>query len=80
MPPGTSEVKHYHNKSRQFFFILSGVAAIQTDKEKIILKEYEGIEILPGTPHKIANDSTKQLNFIVVSQPESHGDRVVLED
>ena len=29
MPPGTSEVRHFHQKAQQFFFILSGEAAME---------------------------------------------------
>jgi mannose-6-phosphate isomerase-like protein (cupin superfamily) len=79
MPPGTSEVKHYHKKSRQFFYILAGEASIEIQDKKYILHPSDGIEIPPLTPHKMINDSTAELNFIVVSQPQSHGDRVVVE-
>ncbi len=80
MPPGTSEVKHYHEKSRQFFYILSGKATFEIGKEVFILGEQEGIEILPKIPHKISNLSDNELHFLVVSQPKSHGDRIVLEE
>ena len=26
MPPGTSEVAHFHERSRQFFYVLSGTS------------------------------------------------------
>lgn len=29
MPPSAREIRHYHNGSRQFFFILSGKATIE---------------------------------------------------
>ncbi len=80
MLPGTSEVKHYHEKSRQFFYILSGEASIIMGEENFILKEHEGIEIPPKSPHKISNHSGTELHFLVVSQPKSHGDRIVLEE
>ena len=80
MSPGTFEAKHYHNKSNQFFYILSGEALMETNDGKFILKEHEGIEILPMMPHKIVNNSDQDVHFIVVSSPKSHGDRVVLEE
>lgn len=80
MPARTSEVKHYHEKSRQFFFIISGKAMIEVKGEKFILTEHEGIEIPPKTLHKISNDYDEDLHFIVVSQPKSHGDRVVIKE
>lgn len=80
MPHGTSEVKHYHNKSRQFFYILSGEAIMETNEGKFILTKNEGIEIAPMIPHKIINHSEEDLHFIVVSNPKSHGDRVLIEE
>ncbi len=80
MPPGTSEVKHFHNKARQFFYIISGEASFEIGEENFILKENEGIEVPPEIPHRISNRSNKEIQFIVVSQPKSHGDRVVLTE
>ena len=79
MPPGTFEGKHYHKKSRQFFYILSGEATIETAEGIFNLKRQEGIEIQPMMPHKISNKSTDDLVFIEVSNPKSHGDKIVLE-
>jgi mannose-6-phosphate isomerase-like protein (cupin superfamily) len=79
MPPETSEVKHYHEKSRQFFFILSGEASMLVQNNIYILHQFDGIEIPPLIPHKISNKSTRELNFIVVSNPKSHGDRIAAE-
>ncbi len=36
-----------------------------------------GLEIGPGTPHHAINLSTASVNFLVTSQPPSHGDRVI---
>jgi mannose-6-phosphate isomerase-like protein (cupin superfamily) len=77
MPPGTSEVRHYHQRAQQFFFILSGAASMEIEGETIRLSAGEGVHILPGRRHQIRNDSGDPVRFIVVSQPHSHGDRVV---
>jgi mannose-6-phosphate isomerase-like protein (cupin superfamily) len=78
MPPGTSEVRHLHGQSRQFFFILSGTALLDVDGTSHDLGRGEGLEIPPGVPHQIFNRSPEPLEFLVVSHPHSHGDRVVL--
>jgi mannose-6-phosphate isomerase-like protein (cupin superfamily) len=80
MPPGTSEVKHYHEKSRQFFYILSGVASIEIQDKTYILHPLDGIEIPPLIPHQMQNNSSGELSFIVVSQPKSHGDRIAIKE
>ena len=75
MPPGTAEVRHLHRAARQFFFILSGAAVLQADGREYELVAGEGLQIEPGVAHQIANRSEGNVEFLVVSQPHSHGDR-----
>jgi len=77
MPPNTYEVRHYHNKSRQFFFILSGTATLEVDGEVIELRALEGYEVPPRVPHQMLNKTNMNVEFIVTSQPNSRGDRVL---
>jgi mannose-6-phosphate isomerase-like protein (cupin superfamily) len=79
MPPGTSEVRHYHQKARQFFFVLSGVATMEMDGTRIVLHAHVGIEVPPNTPHQMMNQSDEDVEFLVISHPKSHGDRVIVE-
>lgn len=79
MPPGTAEVKHYHQKAHQFFFVLSGEATMEIGQETIRLNANEGIEIPALVPHQMRNDSSADVVFTVTSMPKSHGDRVVAE-
>ncbi|MEH7418835.1 cupin domain-containing protein [Neobacillus drentensis] len=77
MPVNTSEVMHFHNQASQFFFVLSGTATLKVNGERIILNPHEGVEIAPLTPHQMMNDSGKDIEFLVISQPTSKGDRVL---
>jgi mannose-6-phosphate isomerase-like protein (cupin superfamily) len=79
MLAGTSEVRHYHNHSRQFFFVLSGVATIEINGEEFILHPHEGVEVPPLTPHQMCNKSKTEIEFLVISQPTSKGDRVLVD-
>ncbi|MDQ0227667.1 cupin domain-containing protein [Metabacillus niabensis] len=79
MPVNTSEVRHFHNQARQFFFVLSGTATLEVNGERIILNPQEGVEIAPLTPHQMINDSNEDVEFLVISQPTSKGDRVLTE-
>jgi mannose-6-phosphate isomerase-like protein (cupin superfamily) len=79
VPPGKSEVKHYHSISRQFFFLLDGKGTIELPDKIVKLSKNEGLEIPPGTIHKFKNESEKDVIFLVVSSPKSHGDRVLCE-
>jgi mannose-6-phosphate isomerase-like protein (cupin superfamily) len=76
MPPGTSEVRHFHERSRQFFYVLSGVLTIEIEERRLTIGPREGVEIAPGVPHQAINVSAADVEFLVVSQPPSHGDRV----
>ncbi|MBD2700369.1 cupin domain-containing protein [Spirosoma sp. BT702] len=78
MPPGTSEIKHYHRQSRQFFFILSGEATMEIGGKTLVLRMHEGVEIPPFVAHQMRNESENDLWFTVTSTPKSHGDRVSL--
>lgn len=80
MPPGTQEVRHSHRRSRQFFFVLSGEATFEVDGRKETIGRHEGLEIPPGVTHQIFNASASSLEFLVISTPPSHGDRVETDD
>lgn len=79
MPRGASEVRHYHSKARQFFFMLAGTATLEIAGSREILEWHQGVEIPPGIPHQIFNESGEEIEFIVVSHPPSHGDRVSVD-
>ena len=79
MPAGTAESRHYHHAAQQFFYILAGEAVMEVDGETLTLARGEGLHIPPGVPHQIRNVSGEPVEFLVISQPPSHGDRVVID-
>jgi len=79
MPKGTQEKLHYHKKSQQFFFILSGEATFEIEGTIYTVNQNQGISVSPNEKHKIKNNTDTDLEFIVVSNPISHGDRINLE-
>lgn len=76
MPPGTSETRHYHLKAWQFFFVLSGTATLEIAGQRETLHTFEGVEVHPEAPHQMFNLSDQPIEFLVISMPPSHGDRV----
>jgi mannose-6-phosphate isomerase-like protein (cupin superfamily) len=76
MLPHTSEQKHYHEHAQQFFFIIKGIATFEIDDKNFIVKQNEGIHILPKQKHKISNTENEDLEFILSSQPSTINDRV----
>ncbi len=80
MPPGTQETNHKHSKSQQFFYILKGKATFVIEGTPYTINENCGIHIKPNTLHQIKNRTNEDLEFIVISQPHSHGDKIVVHD
>jgi mannose-6-phosphate isomerase-like protein (cupin superfamily) len=78
MPPHTSEVRHKHKRSRQFFFVLSGQATIECDGTWHVLETQQGMEIAPDAAHQVLNQSDTSVHFLVISCPPSHGDRITV--
>lgn len=79
MPPNTSEVKHYHKKAQQFFYILKGNAVFELDNKTVRIGEREGIHIENQVVHQIRNEGNMDLEFLVISEPTSKGDRINIE-
>ena len=76
MPPHSAEAEHFHRRSRQFFFILSGRAVFETSEGRIEVGAHQGFEIAPGVRHRIRNESEDDLVFILCSQPSTVNDRI----
>jgi mannose-6-phosphate isomerase-like protein (cupin superfamily) len=76
VPKGNSEVRHFHNKAEQFFYVLSGVATLEVSGIVHTIKPNEGFHVPSGVTHTLSNTQEKDLVFLVVSTPPSHGDRV----
>lgn len=81
MPAGTKETLHYHSASRQFFFVLKGIAQFYIDGKIFTLKEQQGITIEPMKKHYIANESPEPIDFLLVAQPDNDtsNDRIDVE-
>lgn len=76
MPPGTAEVRHFHQKANQFFYVLRGTLTIEVDGKESALSPGQAISVSAGEPHQVRNNATVDAEFLVVSNPPSHGDRV----
>ena len=75
MPPGTAEVLHRHRHARQFFYVLAGSLELEAGGIVHALPAGTGLEIEPGVAHQARNTGEGSVEFLVVSQPPSHGDR-----
>ncbi|MEB6536379.1 cupin domain-containing protein [Pantoea stewartii] len=75
MPPATHEIRHYHVRSRQFFFVLEGQLSLEVEGVVHHLQTQQGIEISPGAKHQARNISDNSVTFLVISHPTTRGDR-----
>lgn len=75
MPPDTNEVRHYHTRSWQFFYVLSGRLVIEVDNVINNVAAGQGLEVRPGEAHQVMNQDRVEAEFLVCSMPPSHGDR-----
>ena len=93
MPPHTAEQEHFHERARQFFFTLKGVAtfvftgwapgtvpATAWEEGRIEVRAQHGLEIPPQLRHRILNESEEDLEFILCSHPSTKGDRTNINE
>ena len=78
VPPGSAEAMHYHERARQFFYILDGEASMVFEDHEVILQKGQGLEITPMTKHQFKNTSQRDVGFLVISVPTTRGDRINL--
>lgn len=79
MPAGTAEKLHFHARAEQVFYILKGEAVFEINDEKFSVKAGESISIQPQSKHYISNESQDDLEFLVISSPSTHNDRIEIE-
>lgn len=76
VPAGGAEVMHYHERARQFFYVLGGEGVMAFENEEILLRKGQGLEIPPQIKHQFKNPSQAEVIFLVISVPSTRGDRV----
>lgn len=76
MPPGRAEVAHHHADARQLFFVLEGELTMAIDGREVHIAKGEALEIAPGQRHQALNRSPGPVEFLVISQPPTRGDRI----
>jgi len=75
MPPGASEVRHYHHAAAQFFYVIEGTLTVEVDGLEFALTRGQGAWIAAGRAHQVFNRSAGAAEFLVISNPPSQGDR-----
>jgi mannose-6-phosphate isomerase-like protein (cupin superfamily) len=78
IPPGGGEVKHYHERARQLFFVLDGELEIEIGDDALRLNPGDSLEVPPGKAHRVRNAGATDASFLVISAPTTQGDRINL--
>ena len=75
MTPGCSAKRHHHNKATQCFYIPEGTALMKIDGHNRILVQGMALHIQPEIGHAMANESSNEVRFLVISAPSTRSDR-----
>jgi len=80
IPPGRGEVRHYHRRARQLFYVIDGQLDIELESTRFRLGIGDALEIPAMSQHKVWNETNGDVSFLVISSPTTRGDRVDVED
>ena len=71
----------HFNPARVVYYVrrFQGSAVFELDNTTMHIGEREGIHIGSQVIHQIRNEGSTNLEFIVISEPTSKGDRVIIE-
>ncbi|MDQ6830045.1 MAG: cupin domain-containing protein [Gemmatimonadota bacterium] len=75
MEPDAAEVSHRHVRAQQFFFVLNGELALAFGGRRHRVAARHGLHVPAGVVHQVLNVSDAAVDFLVISEPPSHGDR-----
>lgn len=78
VPPGGAEIRHFHSRAHQFFFVLSGTATIEFADTSVTFGAQQGVHVPAGEAHRFVNRGTEPVEFLVISTPPTAGDRTNL--
>jgi len=74
---GTTQ-EHYHPKSEEIYYILSGTGRMKLDGELRDVGPFDAIAIPPGAHHKIWNTGDVPLVFLCCCAPAYENDDTVM--
>ena len=75
VPPGAGEIRHFHSRARQFFYVLAGTATLEFTSHAVNFRPGQGVHVPPNLEHRFCNRSTEDVVFLVISSPSTAGDR-----
>ncbi len=76
VPGGAGEVRHFHNKAQQFFYVLSGTASLEFNDCVVTFGKGQGVHVPAQVSHRFANHGVDEVVFLVISTPPTASDRI----
>ena len=81
LPPGGATTPHYHPKTEEIYYILSGAGRMRIGDELRDVGPGDAIAIPPGQIHQIENTGRDTLLVLCCCAPAyEHSDTVLVED
>ncbi|MBM4048547.1 MAG: cupin domain-containing protein, partial [Planctomycetes bacterium] len=80
LPPGAATQEHYHPKTEEIYYILSGRGLMKLGDEHRPVGPLDAIAIPPGQPHQITNTGPEPLIFLCCCAPGYEHDDTVMSD
>ncbi|HEX3656853.1 MAG TPA: cupin domain-containing protein [Pirellulales bacterium] len=80
LEPGCRTAAHYHPKTEEIYYILSGGGLMQVGEQRQTVSPGDAIAIPPGAVHTIRNTGTGTLRFLCCCAPAyEDSDTVMVE-
>jgi mannose-6-phosphate isomerase-like protein (cupin superfamily) len=76
MPAGTAEIRHWHPRARQFFYVRAGTLTLEVEGVTHVVHARHGVHVPPGVAHQARNHGDRPAEFLVISEPPSQRDRL----
>jgi len=81
LPLGATTTAHYHPRTEEIYYILSGRGRMQIDDDARDVAQGDAIAIPPGARHQITNTGDEQLVFLCCCAPGyEHADTVLVDE
>lgn len=75
MPLGTTEIRHVHRNATQVFHVLEGLLTLEVEGESVGLRQGDTLTVPAVRAHQVFNAGTSSERFLVISAPNTFGDR-----
>lgn len=81
IPVGTTVREHYHKKTEEVYYLISGKGEMSLDGETKIVGEGDSIVILPEQKHKMKCIGDEDLVMVVTCSPSyTDEDQIIIDD